>query len=223
MRMRIRDTAVCILVLLVLLTPGMPVLAAGMTVETGVTCHGSMDASSSLTGETMGDGYGLTGYSENTHAIKGNITYYKYFRYSSGGEGSDGNTLDSTRMITFDADPNGRMTSEETVTTGGTVSGGEGEESSCTVAQAGSDMDVTEVSAVSHASAGNDTSLHYDINAYGVNGSDSDAEGSASAYIRVHEQTGTGDEQQSDIQMEDTTTVKGLFKLSKSMSYDPDE
>lgn len=223
MMIGIREVVFCTISLLILSIPAMPVLAAGMAVETGVTCRGSMDATSSLTGESMGGPYGLTGYSENTHAIKGNITYYKYFQYNSAGQGPAGKTLDSTRMITFDADPNGRMTSEETVTTATISSAGEDEESSCTVAQAGSDMDVTEVSAVSHASAGEDGSLHYDINAYGVNGSASDAEGSASAFIRVHAMTGTGDDKQSDVQMEDKTTVKGLFKLSKSMSFDPDE
>lgn len=220
--MRIRILPV-VVVLLILTIPCMPVLAAGMTVETGVTCRGSFDASSSLTAEGQGDSYGLSGYSENTHAVKGNITYYKYFTYNTGDPGPGGKNLDSTRMITFDADPNGRMTSEETVTMAGAAAAGPGSDATFTVAQAGSDMDVTEVSAVSHASTESGSGIHYDINAHGINGSESDAEGSASAFIRVHDQAGRGDAQGSETQMEDSTTVRGLFKLSKSMTYDLDD
>jgi hypothetical protein len=220
MRIRILPAAI---VLAVLCIPCMPVLAAGMTVETGVTCRGNFDASSSLTAEGQGDSYGLSGYAENTHAVKGNITYYKYFTYNTGDPGPGGKNLDSTRMITFDADPNGRMTSEETVTIAGAAVAGPGSDAQFTMAQAGSDMDVTEVSAVSQASTKSGSGIHYDINAYGINGSESDAEGSASAFIRVHDQAGRGDAQASETRMEDRTTVKGLFKLSKSMSYDLDE
>jgi hypothetical protein len=220
MRIRILPA---VIVLMVLCLPCMPVHAAGMTVETGVTCRGNFDATSSLAAEGQGDAYGLSAYSENTHAIKGNITYYKYFRYNMGDPGPGGKNLDSTRMITFDADPNGRMTSEETVTIAGAAAAGPGSDATFTMAQAGSDLDMTEVSAVSHASTKSGSGIHYDINAYGLNGTESDAEGSASAFIRVHGQTGRGDAQGSDTQMEDRTTVKGLFKLSKSMTYDLDE
>lgn len=199
------------------------VMAAGMTVETGASVRGSFDATSSLAAENQGGAYGLSAYSENTHAIKGNITYYKYFTYNTGSQPAGSNNLESTRMITFDADPNGRMTSREEVTTAGAAASDGSSDAKFTMAQAGSDLDVTEVSAVSHANTKDGSSIHYDIDAHGLNGTDSEAEGSASAYIRVHEMGGRGDAQGSDTQSEDVTTVRGLFQLSKSMTFDDDE
>jgi hypothetical protein len=115
------------------------------------------------------------------------------------------------------------MTSREEVTIAGAASSGDSSDAKFTMAQAGSDLDVTEVSAVSHASTSDGSSIHYDINAHGLNGTDSDAEGSASAYIKVHEMGGRGAAQGSDTQSEDVTTVRGLFQLTKSMSYDDEE
>jgi hypothetical protein len=228
----------------------------GLTVETYATCDGNFGAYSTLTAEQdnndmqdappllPGETYQMTGYSENTMAIKGNTTYSKVFRYNNANQAVGGDNLDSTRLIMFDADPNGRMTSKEEVSFAEMASAAENSTTCCpfagddgnttlpaenTMVQSGSDMDVTKVSALSRANTKSvsDTdpsiSVHYDIAARGLNATE-DAEGSASAYIKVHEQTGTGNATAlgADIQFEDKTTVRGLFTLSKSMTFDTD-
>jgi hypothetical protein len=227
----------------------------GLTVETYATCKGNFGEQSTLTAEqdnenmqdnpplSAGETYQMTGYSENTMAVKGNTTYSKVFNYNNANQAVGGNNLDSTRLIMFNADPNGRMSSKEEVSFAEMATAAENSTTCCpfagqdnttlpaenTMVQAGSDMDVTKVSALSRANTKSvsDTdasiSVHYDIAARGLNATE-DAEGSASAFIKVHEQTGRGNETAlgADIQFEDKTTVKGLFTISKSMTYDTD-
>jgi hypothetical protein len=229
----------------------------GLTVETYATCNGNFGAYSTLTAELdnenmqnnppllPGETYQMTGYSENTMAIKGNTTYSKVFRYNNADQSIIGNNLDSTRLITFDADPNGRMTSKEEVSFAEMATAAENSTTCCpfagddgnttlpaenTMVQSGSDMDVTKVSAITRANTRSvsDTEasirVHYDIAARGLNATE-DAEGSASAYIKVHEQTGRGNATAlgADIQFEDKTSVKGLFTLAKSMTYETED
>jgi hypothetical protein len=227
----------------------------GLTVLTYATCNGNFGAYSTLTAEqdnedmqnnpplSAGETYQMTGYSEHTMAIKGNTTYLKDFRYNNANQSIGGNNLDSVRTITFDADPNGRMTSKEEVSFAEAATAAENSTTCCpfggenttypaehTMVQSGSDMDVTKVSAVTRANTRSvsDTEgsieVHYDIDARGLNATE-DAEGSASAYIKVHEQTGRGNATAlgAEIQFEDTTSVRGLFTISKSMTYETED
>lgn len=262
MRIRLREIIIVLMVLSLFCGPvfagrAMPAAneTTGLTVETYATCKGSFGAYSTLAAEgdnenmlnnpplLPGETYQVTSYSENTMAVKGNTTYSKVFRYNNENQSVGGYNLDSTRLIMFNADPNGRMTSKEEVSFAEMATAAENSTTCCpfagqenttlpaenTMVQSGSDMDVTKVSAITRANtrsvSDNDASVsvHYDIAARGLNATE-DAEGSASAYIKVHEQTGRGNATAlgADIQFEDKTTVRGLFTLSKSMTYDTD-
>jgi hypothetical protein len=230
---------------------------SGLTVDTFATCDGNFGAHSTLASQldnedmqnnpplVAGEVFQTTAYSENTMAIKGNTTYAKHFAYNDANQVPGGNNLDSTRLLTFEADSNGRMSSQEEVTFFEAATAAENSTTCCpfpgqdnttlpaenTMVQSGSNMDVTKVSALSHATTttvsdtDNDVSVHYDINAQGLNGTGSDAEGTASAYIKVHEMAGRGNATAlgADTQFEDTTSVSGLFQLQKSMTYETDE
>ena len=184
-------------------------------------------------------------YSENTMAINGATDYTKNTQVNTGNVVNGQENVQTDRIVTFEAGDGGRMASEENVlvqtvatedtttagccpwgTTGDAVLPAENE-----IVQAGSKMDVSEVSASSSSGVraiadqpGTTVSLDYSIEAHGINQTagtmDSPAIGSATAYVDGVIQQGTnGTNQTTEMQYHDVTSVDGLFDLTKDVSY----
>jgi hypothetical protein len=101
----------------------------------------------------------------------------------------------------------------------------------CETVQAGSKMDVYEVSASTSSgvraiadSPGTTVSLDYSIDAHGINQTPGSMEnaaiGSATAYVDGKTMQGSnGTSQGTNMEYHDMTSVDGLFDLSKDVSY----
>lgn len=191
---------------------------------------------------TTGEQVGMVGYYETTMAVDGETTYNKETQINTGGIGEN---LQNTRIITFDGgDDGGRMVSNEEVivVTMGTEAASEfgccpwGSTQNASIpanyeyVQAGSKMDVTEVSATSVSSVKvisdipAPVTLDYSIDAHGITQTpgtmDSPAIGSAIAYVDGQIMQGSnGSTQSTDMVYHDVTSVDGLFDLSKDVSY----
>jgi len=189
-----------------------------------------------------GEQVGIAEYSESTMAINGETNYAKDTQINTGGIGDN---VQTDRIITFEADDGGRMVSSEeaivmtvgsesTSVTGCCPWGSTANATSPATfeyVQAGSKMDVTEVSAASSSEIkvisdipGIPVSLDYSIDAHGIDQTagtmDSPAIGSATAYVDgLIMQGNNGSTQSTDMQYHDVTTVDGLFDLSKVVSY----
>jgi hypothetical protein len=212
-----------------------PVTAAQITVVTSASVIGNFQEQSSLTLQKDG---GLIGTSENTMAINGNTTYEKTQVINTDGNGITGSTVQTDRIIVFNASDGGRMVSQEEVITGtsgsstsdaGCGAGGCGDSvPSCSwsIVIAGSTLDVTEASVHTTSEAGiNPGTLDYTISAQGINQTPGDmstaAVGSATAYVSANIQGGGTNSTSPDsiTQYHDITSVDGLFDLDKSISY----
>jgi len=185
-------------------------------------------------------------YTEDTMGINGATDYSKNTNINTGNVVNGQENVQTDRIITFDAEDGGRMVSGENVivqtigtettsaasccpwgsATNTTLPG------ECETVQAGSKMDVTEVSASSSSGVraiadqpGTTVSLDYSIDAHGINqtpGSmDNAAIGSATAYVdgRIQASTGNGTQAGTNMEYHDVTSVDGLFDLSKDVSY----
>ena len=195
-----------------------------------------------------GDQVSLIAYSENTMAINGETDYSKNTNINTGNVVNGQENLQTDRIITFEAGDGGRMVSSENVlvqtiatedasaagccpwgtTTNVTLP------AECETVQAGSKLDVTEVSANSSSGVraisdqpGTTVSLDYSIDAHGINQTPGSLEnaaiGSATAYVdgRTLASIGNGTTTTPGTHMEyhDVTSVDGLFDLSKDVSY----
>ena len=185
---------------------------------------------------------GIAEYTESTMAINGETNYAKNTQINTGGVQEN---VQTDRIITFDAADTGRMVSSEeamvlTVGSESTSIAGccpWGSTANATApaafeyVQAGSKMDVSEVSAASSSGIkvisyvpGTPVTLDYSIDAHGLNQTpgtmDSPAIGSATAFVAGVIMQGTnGSTQSTDMQYHDVTSVDGLFDLSKEVSY----
>jgi len=185
-------------------------------------------------------------YSENTIGINGATDYTKNTNVNTGDVVNGQNNVQTDRIITYDAGDGGRMVSGENVivqtvgteTTSATGCCPWGTTTNATLpaeietVQAGSKMDVSEVSASSSSGVraisdtpGTTVSLDYSVDAHGINqtpGSlDNAAIGSATAYVDgdIQASTGNGTQVGTNMEYHDVTSVDGLFDLSKDVSY----
>jgi len=218
-----------------------------ITVKTAAKVDGNFQAQTDLALQQSSGGQTSTvAYSENTIGINGVTDYTKNTNIDTGDVVTGRDNVQTDRVITFNASDGGRMVSDENVlvqtvgtdTTSATsccpwgTTTNETLPAECETVQAGSKMDVSEVSASSSGdvraisdSPGTTVSLDYSIDAHGINqtpGSlDNAAVGSATAYVDGNIKASDGDASQVGTNMEyhDVTSVDGLFDLSKDVSY----
>lgn len=225
-----------------------------ITVKTAASVVGSFQAQSDLalmqsTGDLVppleaGEQVSLVAYSENTMAINGATDYAKNTQINTGDVVNGQENVQTDRIITFDAGDGGRMVSSENIlvqtvaneetTTAGCCPWGSTTNATlpaeCETVQAGSKMDVTEVSASSSTGVraiadipGTTVSLDYSIDAHGINQTPGSMEnaaiGSATAYVDGNIMQGNGTAPGTNLQYHDVTSVDGLFDLSKEVSY----
>ncbi len=193
-----------------------------------------------------GDQISTVVYTKNTVAVNGITDDSMNTNINTGNVVNGQENVQTDRILTFDGDDGGGMVSGENVIVQTIASGGTGSmicpwesmtnatlPAECETVQAGSKMDVFEVSASSGSGVrtiadtpGTTVSLDYSIDAHGINqtpGSLEDAAiGSATAYVdgNVMESIGNGTAPGSDVVFHDVTSVDGLFDLSKTVSYD---
>jgi hypothetical protein len=226
-----------------------------ITVRTAASVAGSFQAQTDLalqqsSGDLVpplesGDQISTVVYSENTMGINGATDYSKNTNINTGDVVNGQNNVQTDRIITFDGGDGGRMVSAENVivqtmatedtssttccpwgSTDNTTLPAE-----CETVQAGSKMDVYEVSASTSSgvraiadSPGTTVSLDYSIDAHGINQTPGSMEnaaiGSATAYVDGKTMQGSnGTSQGTNMEYHDMTSVDGLFDLSKDVSY----
>jgi hypothetical protein len=200
---------------------------------------------------------------ENTIAINGETDYSKNTNINTGNVVNGQENAQTGRIITFDGGDGGTMVSGENVLvqtiasqdTSSTICPWESTTNTtlpaeCETVQAGSKMDVFEVSASSSSGVrviadtpGTTVSLDYSIDAHGINQTpgrlENAAIGSATAYVdgnilenavidnatayvdgNILESIGNGTAPSCNVEYHDVTSVNGLFDLSKTVSYD---
>ena len=227
---------------------------------TQVTCLGTMTEDESLIFEQssvsliplppliFGERYGSTSYAMDMIARNGVIDFLKDFEFDTeNSAGIPDYNLDVATTFDYAAYAGGRLTSSEVVSIDaisaqqnvpGTIicpfaAGGAAiVPESCEYIEAGSTLDVTEVSARSNTQTitnarSNDITpimLHYDIHAGSTSlGPSAGAVGSASAFMTVHEMEGRGavpGDLGAEVTFDEETTVSGIFDLFKNMDYD---
>lgn len=230
--------------------------SVGITSDTHIECVGTVITSSSLSAQVStsdlnpplgdSDAMSTTGYNENTMAVDGEVSYTSHFGYDSANKIADKNNLETQRIIGFDASKGsgmGRMTSTESVLidnvgmpadAGSTMlcpfgsSSGGYSPAFCSIATAGSSLDITKGSVATQGSVRSvaatgdvPAALAYSISLRGLNDGEP-AEGSVSAYIKVHAQDARSDSllKSSDIQFEEMSSASGLITtFQKSMTY----
>jgi hypothetical protein len=246
------SVGVVILAMVVLIAVSGSVLAArpapdgsessGITVQTSAHVDGIFQ---SHTDFALQQGTSTIAYSENTVAINGVTDYSKNTNINTGNVVNAQDNLQTDRIITFDGGDGGRMVSDENVlvqtvgteevSAAGCCPWGSTTDATlpaeCETVQAGSKMDVTEVSASSSSGVraiadapGTTVSLDYSIDAHGINQTPGSLEnaaiGSATAYIDGNIMQGiNGTSQSTNMEYHDVTSVDGLFDLSKDVRY----
>jgi hypothetical protein len=223
--------------------------SSGITVRTSAHVDGDFLSHTDLALQqgTSGDQISTIVYSEDTNAINGKTDYSKDTNIDTGNVVNGQNNVQITRDISYDGGDGGIMHSDENVIvqTVGTeeisaagccpwgVTTDATSPAECETVQAGSTMDVTEVSASSSTGVraiadapGTTVSLDYSIDAHGINQTTpgdtaNGAIGSASAYVDASGVAANGNSTTpgSDISYHDVTSVDGLFDLSKDISY----
>jgi hypothetical protein len=194
-----------------------------------------------------GDQISTIVYSEDTIGINGKTDYAKNTQINTGSVGNGQENVQTDRILNYDGGDGGIMTSDEnilvqTVASNVTTSAGccpwgtttnVTLPAECETVQAGSSMDVFEVSSTSSTGAraisdspGTTVSLDYSIEAHGINQTTpgdtaNGAIGSASAYVNGNSVAANGNSTApgSDMSFHDVTSVDGLFDLSKDISY----
>jgi hypothetical protein len=192
------------------------------------------------------DAVQTTTYSEYTSAVNGHTIYSKDFSVNTGNQVGSQSNVQSSRIITFEGLNGGRMVSDEEllISTEGNPSSAAGSTmcpfgssgdsvipAYCSIIKAGSHVDSEYISLATQASsrtimAGIDipVTLRYNINAHGITTANGvvPAQGSVSAYMRVHNQGGSGDSltKASDFQYQDTSSASGIINsFTKYMTY----
>jgi hypothetical protein len=224
-----------------------------ITVQTSAKVIGNFQAHTDLvlqqsTGDLVppledGEQVSLVAYSENTMGINGATDYSKNTNINTGDVVNGQENVQTDRIITFDAGDGGRMVSSENVlvqtvaneatTASGCCPWGSTNATlpaECETVQAGSKLDVFEVSASSSSGVraiadtpGTTVSLDYSIDAHGINQTPGSMEnaaiGSATAYVDGKITQGNGSAPGTNMEYHDVTSVDGLFDLSKDVSY----
>ncbi len=225
-----------------------------ITVQTSAKVIGNFQAQTELvlqqsTGDLVppledGEQVSLVAYSENTMGINGATDYSKNTNINTGNVVNGQENVQTDRIITFDAGDGGRMVSSENVlvqtvaneatTASGCCPWGSTTNATlpaeCETVQAGSKLDVFEVSASSSSGVraiadtpGTTVSLDYSIDAHGINQTPGSMEnaaiGSATAYVDGKITQGNGTAPGTNMEYHDVTSVDGLFDLSKDVSY----
>lgn len=225
-----------------------------ITVQTSAKVIGNFQAHTDLvlqqsTGDLVppledGEQVSLVAYSENTMGINGATDYSKNTNINTGDVVNGQENVQTDRIITFDAGDGGRMVSSENVlvqtvaneatTASGCCPWGSTTNATlpaeCETVQAGSKLDVFEVSASSSSGVraiadtpGTTVSLDYSIDAHGINQTPGSMEnaaiGSATAYVDGKITQGNGTAPGTNMEYHDVTSVDGLFDLSKDVSY----
>lgn len=227
-----------------------------ITVQTAAHVDGSFQARTELVlqqsnGDLVpplesGDQVSTVVYTENTMGINGETEYAKNTNINTGNVVNGQENVQTDRIITFEGEDGGGMVSSENVLVQTIASQGSGSmicpwesmtnstsPAECETVQAGSKMDVYEVSVSSSIGVrtvadtpGTTVSLDYSIDAHGINQTPGSLEnaaiGSATAYVdgNVLESIGNGTAPGSNVEFHDLTSVDGLFDLSKTVSYD---
>jgi hypothetical protein len=193
-----------------------------------------------------GDEVSTVVYTKNTVAINGKTDDSMNTNINTGNVVNGQENVRTDRITTFEGGDGGGMVSSENVLFQTIASGGTGSAicpwdsmtngtlpADCETVQAGSKMDVYEVSASSSSSVraisdtpGTTVSLDYTIDAHGINQTPGSLEngaiGTATAYAdgMVMESTANETVPGSNVEFHDLTSVDGLFDLSKTVSYD---
>jgi hypothetical protein len=193
-----------------------------------------------------GDQVSTVVYTKNTVAINGKTDDSMNTNINAGNVVNGQENVRTDRIITFEGEDGGGMVSSENVLVQTIASQGTGSvicpwdsmtnatlPADCETVQAGSKMDVYEVSASSSSGVraiadtpGTTVSLDYTIDAHGINQTPGSLEnaavGSAMAYVdgMVLESIGNDTVPGSIVEFHDLTSVDGLFDLSKTVSYD---
>jgi hypothetical protein len=193
-----------------------------------------------------GDQISTVVYTKNTVAINGKSDESMNTNINTGNVVNGQENVQTDRIITFEGEDGGGMVSSENVLVQTIASQGTGSmicpwesmtnvtsPAECETVQAGSKMDVYEVSVSSSIGVrtvadtpGTTVSLDYSIDAHGINQTPGSLEnaaiGSATAYVdgNVLESIGNGTAPGSNVEFHDLTSVDGLFDLSKTVSYD---
>jgi hypothetical protein len=234
---------------------------SSITTTTDITCQGTMteDESLSFTQSSVNlsalpplavpELYGDTRYRESMIARDGYMDYYKDFNLDTANSGGlpDYN-LDVVKTFDYNAEAAGGLTFSESVAmddvstfqatpnlmcpfaaalprAAGIVP------ESCEYVLAGSTLDVTQVSATTHAQTittamSVDTTpkiLHYDVRAGGTDLTGTPgAVGSGTAHMTVHELEGrpVAGDLGTEVIYEEEATVSGIFEFSKTMDYE---
>jgi hypothetical protein len=193
-----------------------------------------------------GDQVSTVVYTKNTVAVNGVTVDSMNTNINTGNVVNGQENVQTDRILTFNGEDGGGMVSSENVIVQTIATEGTGSvicpwesmtnatlPAECETVQAGSKMDVFEVSASSGSSVrtiadtpGTTVSLDYSIDAHGINQTPGSLEnaaiGSATAYAdgNVLESIGNGTAPGGDVEFHDVTSVDGLFDLSKTVSYD---
>lgn len=218
----------------------------GITTSTYIDVVGLASNNVELAWTSGSDPVQTTVYSEHTDAVNGHTIYVKDFSVNTGNQLPGQNNVDSSRIITFEAQDGGRMVSDESllISTAGYPSstagsmlcpfgadGGSVLPAFCNIIEAGSHVDTEYISLATQASsrtimASGDipVALNYHINAHGINTANGvvPAKGFVSAYMRVHLQGGRGENltRASDLQYHESTSVSGsINSFIKDISY----
>jgi hypothetical protein len=196
--------------------------------------------------EETGDQISTIVDTKDTVAINGETDYSMNTNINTGNVVNGQENVQTDRIITFEGEDGGGMVSSENVLVQSIASQDTGSmicpwenmtnatsPADCETVQAGSKMDVYEVSASSSSgvrtiadSPGTTVSLDYSVDAHGINqipGTlENGAIGSATAYAdgAIQESIGNGTAPGSNVEFHDVTSVDGLFDLSKTVSYD---
>lgn len=189
-----------------------------------------------------GEMIGQMGIVENGLAQGGQTNYNGYLQLDTSSKDL-GNNLDAQRRVTFNGTPGeaGRMLYSQTVgmhvignstnlaeanlcPLGSNEEGSQGgtydERVSAGSSFDVSEMDLTTSSGVRTISdSGAPVTIQNSVNAYGLNGPDSHAEGFGQASIHASSMQGNGTTQTTSLLYDDITEVDGLFNLAKSVSY----
>lgn len=189
-----------------------------------------------------GELIGQMGVVENGLAQGGETTYTGYLQLDTSSKDL-GNNLDAQKRVTFEGTPGeaGRMLYSQTV--GMHVIGNSTDLAEANLCPLGSDqqgsqggsydervsagssfdvsqMDLTTVSGVRTISdSGASVNLQNSVNAYGINGTTSQAVGSGQASIHASSMQGNGTTQTTSLNYDDITEVDGLFELAKTSTY----
>ncbi len=161
-----------------------------------------------------GEKYGKIKYNENLISSSGATNFYKDFKIDTGKTPN----LEVTKNIGYTAGEKGSLSHAESVDMSLISSG------SCVYVSAGSSMSMTEVQATTETNAQmtGTPKMHYEINAGGIGGPGTLAEGTMSAGMSASvDDKRKSKKPGSELKLGYKTTVDGSFNFYKVMDFKP--